>query len=204
MTTSTENATAAVCARQTLALIPVLRQWVTARVQEAGADVGLSLRQYAALHTIRQGATSPGELARQWNVTPAVITGVIDRLERRGLVRREPDPEDRRRLRLALTETGAAASVAVERALTDDLAGELATADPRDLAALAGALDLLQRTFASLEARTLHAEPLCAGEGLPAWEADEPSREESRRDDRQHNTSRSTGPGRDRSKPSWA
>jgi DNA-binding MarR family transcriptional regulator len=174
---STETGTAASCARQTLALLPVLRQWVTARVQAAGADVGLSLRQYAALHTIRQGATSPGDLARQWQVTPAVITGVIDRLERRGLVRREPDPVDRRRLRLALTDTGATASVAVERALTDELAAELANASPRELEALGCALHLLQRTFASLEARLPRAEPLRAGEGLPAWEEDESSQD---------------------------
>jgi DNA-binding MarR family transcriptional regulator len=176
-----KSVTAASCARQTLALLPVLRQWVTARVQAEGADVGLSLRQYAALHTIRQGATSPGELARQWQVTPAVITGVIDRLERRGLVKREPDPVDRRRLQLVLTDAGAAASVTVERALTDDLAAELADADPRDLEALECALDLLQRTFASLEARVPRAAPLGAGEGLPAWEEDEPSREETTR-----------------------
>ena len=201
ISTETETATAASCARQTLALLPVLRQWVTARVQAAGADAGLSLRQYAALHTIRQGATSPGELARQWQVTPAVITGVIDRLERRGLVRREPDPADRRRLRLALTESGEAAAVEIERALTDDLAVELATASPRDLAALARSIDLLQRTFASLEARAAQLDPLRAGEGLPAWEEDEPVREEHGRD-RRRVSSRSSG--RDRSTSSWA
>src|SRR5215210_8684877 len=112
-------------ARQTLELLPVLRKWVTARVHWAGADAGLSLRQYAALSGIRQGASSPGELARLWQVTPAVITGVIDRLERRELVRREPDPDDRRRLRLALTATGLAASAHVERVLTEELAAQL-------------------------------------------------------------------------------
>jgi DNA-binding MarR family transcriptional regulator len=197
---SAETVTPVSCARQTLALLPVLRQWVTARVQATGADAGLSLRQYAALHTICQGATSPGELARQWQVTPAVITGVIDRLERRGLVSREPDPADRRRLRLALTESGMAASVAVERALTDELAGELATASPRDLAALAHSLDLLQRTFASLGARAPRPDPLRADEGPPDWEEDEPMRAENHREDQRHESSRA--PGRDRS-TSW-
>jgi DNA-binding MarR family transcriptional regulator len=100
-------------ARQTLELLPVLRRWVTARIRWAGADAGLSLRQYAALSGIRHGASSPGELARLWQVTPAVITGIIDRLQRRELVRREPDPTDRRRLRLALTDAGLAASTLV-------------------------------------------------------------------------------------------
>src|SRR5215210_4889531 len=142
------------CARQALALLPVLRRWVTARVHRVGADAGLSLRQYAALGGIRHGASSPGELARLWQVTPAVITGVIDRLERRELVRREPDPDDRRRLRLALTETGLAASALVERALTEELAAQLAHASPRELAELGHALDLLQRTFTALEEQT--------------------------------------------------
>ena len=159
-------------ARQTLELLPVLRQWVTARVQQAGADAGLSLRQYAALSGIRQGATSPGELARLWRVTPAVITGVIDRLERRELVRREPDPDDRRRLRLALTDTGLAASALVERALTEELAAQFAKAPPRELAELGRALGLLQRTFAALEQQTPRSVEMSAGDDLPTWDDD--------------------------------
>ena len=140
-------------ARQILALLPVLRQWVTARVQTAGVDLGLSLRQYAALHAIREDRCSPGDLARLWQVTPAVITGIVDRLERRGLVRREPDPADRRRLRLALTESGLKATAEVERALTDDLTAQLNLTTPEELAELGRVLDVLQHTFAALEAR---------------------------------------------------
>src|SRR5829696_6160108 len=153
-------------ARQTLALLPILRQWVTARVHWAGSDAGLSLRQYAALSGIRQGVSSPGELARLWQVTPAVITGIIDRLERRELVRREPDPDDRRRLRLALTDTGLAASTLVEGALTEELAAQLSQASPRELAELGRALDLLQRTFAALEAHAPEPGEMSAGDDL--------------------------------------
>ena len=160
------------CAQQTLALLPVLRRWVTARVHRAGADTGLSLRQYAALTGIRNGASSPGELARLWQVTPAVITGIIDRLERRELVRREPDPNDRRRLRLALTDAGLAASTLVERALTEELAAQLSQASPRELAELGRALDLLQRTFAALEAQAPGPVGMKVGDDLPAWDDD--------------------------------
>ncbi len=159
-------------AQQTLALLPVLRRWVTARVHRAGADTGLSLRQYAALTGIRNGASSPGELARLWQVTPAVITGIIDRLERRELVRREPDPNDRRRLRLALTDAGLAASTLVERALTEELAAPLSQASPRELAELGRALDLLQRTFAALEAQAPGPVGMKVGDDLPAWDDD--------------------------------
>lgn len=159
-------------AQQTLALLPVLRRWVTARVHQVGSDAGLSLRQYAALSGIRQGASSPGELARLWRVTPAVITGVVDRLERRELVRREPDPGDRRRLRLVLTDTGMAASALVERALTEELAAQLAKASPRELAELGRALELLQRTFAALEEQSPGPVEMSAGDDLPAWDED--------------------------------
>jgi DNA-binding MarR family transcriptional regulator len=141
-------------AEQILALLPVLRQWVTARVQSSGAHRGLSLRQYAALHGIREGASSPGELARLWQVTPAVLTGIVDRLESRGLVRREPDPMDRRRLRLALTEDGLEASLEVERALTNDLSVQLAMLSAEELAELGRSLDLLQRLVATLREET--------------------------------------------------
>src|SRR5215208_6764811 len=159
-------------ARQTLELLPILRRWVTARVRWAGVDASLSLRQYAALNGIREGASSPGELARLWQVTPAVITGIIDRLERRELVRREPDPDDRRRLRLALTDTGLAASTLVEGALTEELAAQLSRASPRELAELGRSLDLLQRTFAALEAQTPVPGEINADDDLPAWDDD--------------------------------
>jgi len=160
-------------ARQILALLPPLRQWITARVQLAGANLELSVRQYAALRGIGEGAASPGELARLWRVTPAVITGIVDRLEKRGLVRREIDPHDRRRQRLALTETGRTASQDVECALADDLAAQLATASPAELEELGQAIALLHRTFAALEARTPGLTAFCAEDDLPVWSEDD-------------------------------
>jgi len=43
-----------------------------------------------------------GELARQTGLTTASITGVLDRLEEGGFVRRERDPKDRRRVSVKL------------------------------------------------------------------------------------------------------
>jgi DNA-binding MarR family transcriptional regulator len=158
-------------ARRILGLLPPLRQWVTARVQHAGLDSDLSLRQYAALHGVRDGAASPGELARLWQVTPAVITGIVDRLERRGLLRRDPDPNDRRRLRLALTESGLALSAEVERAVSDDLAEQLATLSVEQLAELDRAVDLLHRIFTALNERAPRL-PL-RDDDLQVWREDE-------------------------------
>jgi DNA-binding MarR family transcriptional regulator len=46
---------------------------------------------------LRDSATA-GELARATGLTTGAITGVIDRLERSGFARREPDPNDRRKV----------------------------------------------------------------------------------------------------------
>ena len=48
------------------------------------------------------GPITAGELAQRTGLTTGAITGVIDRLEKAGLVRRAPDPNDRRRVVLEL------------------------------------------------------------------------------------------------------
>lgn len=67
----------------------------------------LTTSQLAALRRIaRRGRLSAGDVARGISVSQATITGVLDRLERRGLVTRTRDPEDRRRVVIELTELG--------------------------------------------------------------------------------------------------
>ncbi len=44
----------------------------------------------------REGTVTPGELARESGLTTGAITGIVDRLEKAGLVRREQNPADRR------------------------------------------------------------------------------------------------------------
>jgi DNA-binding MarR family transcriptional regulator len=51
---------------------------------------------------------SPTTIAERLIVTTASVTSLIDTLERRGLVERHPDPDDRRKLLVALTDDGRA------------------------------------------------------------------------------------------------
>lgn len=159
------------CARQVLALLPPLRQWVAGRVQEAGDCEGISLRQFAALRGVQEGATSPGDLARLWRVTPAVVTGILDRLERRHLVRREPDPDDRRRQRLALTAEGARIGHNVDQRLTGALAEQLATCSRDELGELQRSLGLLERVFRDLGAGVA-GQPPASADDMPCWDDD--------------------------------
>ena len=139
-------------AQRALRLIPRLNRWAVTSVRASRLGKDLSLRQLGALFGIRDGVASPGELALRMRVTPAVVTGLIDRLVRQGYVRRATDPEDRRRLHLELTEAGLSISSSVELGLAESLAGELATAAAPELAELGRALDLLERALGALEA----------------------------------------------------
>ena len=58
---------------------------------------------------------TPTRLAELTGLTSGAITGVLDRLEKRGIVRREPDPDDRRRL-VVRVDPGRAAAITAEYA----------------------------------------------------------------------------------------
>ena len=68
------------------------------------------------------------------------MTGLIDRLERRGYVRRESGADDRRRVLLTLTEEGRQAYAAMEDRLAEEIADRLATLEPDELRTLGRAL----------------------------------------------------------------
>lgn len=80
------------------------------RLEEALGGVGLSLAKHGVLATLAQeGAPMAlSELAARQNCVRSNITQLVDRLEDDGLVRREPDPADRRGVRAVLTPEGEA------------------------------------------------------------------------------------------------
>jgi DNA-binding MarR family transcriptional regulator len=101
----------------------------------------------------RQGAPyelSPGALLRATLVTSGTMTNRIDRLEEAGLVRRRPDPQDKRGVLVTLTAAGVSR---VDDALADLLKAErtlLASLPAESRSALA---DLLRALLAPLDAR---------------------------------------------------
>ncbi len=81
-------------------------------------DQGLSesrLRVLMHLHEIASHQLQLGELADLLNVAPRTMTDVVDVLERDGLVKRVPDPDDRRSVLAVLTEAGRARVNAIGR-----------------------------------------------------------------------------------------
>jgi len=70
---------------------------------------GLTLPQLLCLQAIARspsGQRTSAELSRELKLSPATLTGIVDRLEREGLLRRERETADRRKVRLHLSEAG--------------------------------------------------------------------------------------------------
>jgi len=79
----------------------------TAIFQATIADQQLTPLQFAALMKLADvGEASQNHLGRLTAMDAATMQGVIKRLIARGLIARRPDPDDRRRLLLTLTDEG--------------------------------------------------------------------------------------------------
>ncbi len=65
-----------------------------------------SVSAVMALYHLQSKDRHPAQLGEIVGVSPAAMTGILDTLEGRGLVSRVRDPEDRRRVHVALTEAG--------------------------------------------------------------------------------------------------
>ena len=71
------------------------------------SDAGLTPAQYGVLHLLWEQDRRPfKDFAEALLCSRATITGIIDTLERKGLVARVPNPTDRRSFLAALTDTG--------------------------------------------------------------------------------------------------
>jgi DNA-binding MarR family transcriptional regulator len=71
---------------------------------------GLNATDTKAIDVLdRHGPLTAGELATRTGLAPPSITGLVNRLEKKGFVRRVPDPVDRRRVRIERTPAALAA-----------------------------------------------------------------------------------------------
>ena len=98
--------------RDALKLWVVLSRTYAAIGVHAAADVarhGLTLAEFGVLEALHhKGRMLLGEVQRSLLVSSGGVTYLVDRLEQRGLVRRDRCPEDRRARYAVLTEAGRA------------------------------------------------------------------------------------------------
>lgn len=67
---------------------------------------GLTAPQLLLLQLLCQGEIRAGELAQRMSLSQATVTAIMDRLEKRGLVTRQRQSSDKRRVYVTLTESG--------------------------------------------------------------------------------------------------
>ena len=83
---------------------------VTAALRRGMAEAGVGHVRPAYVGVLmslwRDDGLKVGELGRRAGLEPSTMTGLLDRMERDGLLERGPDPTDRRALRILLTQKG--------------------------------------------------------------------------------------------------
>jgi DNA-binding MarR family transcriptional regulator len=97
-------------AMETLALFSRFGAGAARRIDATFAAHGINVGEFDVLASLRRSGEpfrlSPGELATQLVLSASAMTNRLDRLEARDLVRRSPDPDDRRALLVSLTSAG--------------------------------------------------------------------------------------------------
>lgn len=95
------------------------------RITESHRRFGLTRESFDVLATLRRAGPpyrlSPTELYRWLMLSSGAITNRIDRLEADGFVERAPDPQDRRGVLVALTDSG---KRLIDEAMTDHVRNE--------------------------------------------------------------------------------
>lgn len=99
----------------------------------------------AALASVRhRGPFTLGELAVSEHVSPPTMSKVVEKLEARGYVSRETDPDDRRVSRVTCTDAGSRYLEATRAARTEWLAARLADLSADERRRLAGTIEVLE------------------------------------------------------------
>ena len=118
--------------------------WSRGRMLGIARELDLSPPQIIALRFLRDGKPM-GELAEVMHCDNSNVTGIVDRLEQRGLVERRPAEHDRRVKLLVLTAEGTRLRDRIERLMGEPAPGiaALSRADQRTLR------DILHRALAN-------------------------------------------------------
>jgi DNA-binding MarR family transcriptional regulator len=126
-------------------LRPVLLR-LSRELRRETEQLGITSRQATLLFLIR---LSPGlslkELAAEERISAPAVSGLVDRLEKAGLIERVRDEGDRRRVGLELTDEGERLLKRVRARRTTWLADRLKGLDDDELAAVEAAIEPLGR-----------------------------------------------------------
>ncbi|QIS16391.1 MarR family winged helix-turn-helix transcriptional regulator [Nocardia arthritidis] len=103
-------------------LLLALQRATHATMQELSAavvDLDVTDSEANALANLTDGGRTVSELGAGIGIRPTTLTGVLDRLERKGLITRGIRRGDRRAVLIELTPAGAAAAADVRQAMAE-------------------------------------------------------------------------------------
>ena len=133
-------------ARELLGIMPLVMRTIGRAMRQHPAECGALLpQQYRLLGAIGRRPRTLGEIARMQGVTPATATTLVTTLEGRGWVRRESDPDDRRRVIVSLTAEGEDKLDESQKVVEAAMSEHLATLSAEDLECLLEGLAVLSQ-----------------------------------------------------------
>ena len=110
---------------------------VTSHLKKGFANEGIGTIKPAYLGVLLalwdEDGLRANELGKRAGLEPSTMTGLLDRMERDGVVKREPDPNDRRANRIHLTKEGFNAEVSATKVVSNTLEKVLNTLDDKDI-----------------------------------------------------------------------
>lgn len=136
------------CAKEVLEVVPMLMDAIRGDMRR-GSEPALSMPQFRVMMFLaRNGGRSLSTAAEHMGIALPLASKLIDALVERDLVLRRPDPDDRRRLTLALTAQGQSLVEATRRMAQGHLARRLGALDDAQLQRLSDAMASLRGLLA--------------------------------------------------------
>ena len=118
----------------------------------------VTVEQFHILRRILKGRASVSELADDKHISRAAASRAVDALVNRGLIERIPDAEDRRRVHLALSESGQELIDSMFQSSHSWMAEKFGQQKDDDLALIVEAMDKLHQIFCETDCH--HGEPI--------------------------------------------
>lgn len=126
--------------------------------RKISSQFGLTTPQLVCLTAIHKGeAMTAVEISREVYLTQSTLVGILDRLEAKGLIVRERNKKDRRKIIIRATQEGRSLIDHAPSLLQDQLTSALFTLEENEQAQIATALE---RVVELMEIQDLDASPL--------------------------------------------
>jgi DNA-binding MarR family transcriptional regulator len=139
--------------------------------QKLVEDYGITVPQLLTLQeAARIGKASPSVLGREIHVSRSTMTGILGRLEKRGLISRAHDTDDRRRMIVKVTDMGSAVLARTPSLLQERFHQELSALEKWEHTTLLAAL---QRIASMMDVEELPASPILSVDSEAVKPADQ-------------------------------